>query len=111
MNIAEPWTVLKAELLQNLVPQVLEVLTQRCTRAARFTSWKASSGSLALQLGRRSLAAFFDASGTGDLGATLSLPDGHTGQRLERQHSRRYVSIFGEFRLTRTVYGSREGKR
>ena len=45
MNIAEPWTVLKAELLQNLVPQVLEVLTQGCTRAALFTSWKASSGS------------------------------------------------------------------
>src|SRR5205807_9876033 len=59
---------------------------------------------------RRSLAAFFDACGTGDLGATLTLPDGRDVQRLEQRHTRRYVSIFGEFRLARTVYGSREGQ-
>src|SRR6266702_1637234 len=85
MSIAEPLTVLKAELLQSLVPQ-------------------------ALQLGRRSLAALFDACGSGDLGASLPLPDGRDVQRLEHLHPRRYVSIFGAFRLERAVYGSREGQ-
>ena len=111
MNIAEPWTVLKAELLQNLVPQVLEVLTQALHEGRAVHVLESQLWELALQLGRRSLAAFFDASGTGNLGATLSLPDGHTAQRLERQHSRRYVSIFGEFRLQRVVYGSREKQK
>src|SRR5262249_38785545 len=64
---------------------------------------------LALQLGRRSLDAFFVACGSGDLGQTLTLPDGRTVQRLEELHPRRYVSIFGAFRLQRTAYGSREG--
>jgi hypothetical protein len=110
MNIAEPWTVLKAELLQNLVPQVLDVLSHALHEGTAVHLLESQLWDLALQLGRRSLATFFDACGTGDLGATLTLPDGHTAQRLERQHTRRYVSIFGEFRLTRTVYGSREGQ-
>jgi hypothetical protein len=87
MSIAEPLTVLKAELLQSLVPQVL-----------------------ALQLGRRSLDTLFQACGTGDLGETLTLPDGQPLQRLQDLHARRYVSIFGAFRLERTAYGSREGQ-
>src|SRR5207248_2873898 len=53
---------------------------------------------------------FLDAHGSGDLGATLTLPDGQEVQRLEQLHMRRYVSIFGEFTLERTVYGSREGQ-
>lgn len=110
MNIAEPWTVLKAELLQNLVPQVLEVLTRALHEGTAVHLLESQLWDLALQLGRSSLAAFFDACGTGDLGATLTLPDGHTVQRLETPHTRRYVSIFGEFRLARTVYGSREGQ-
>jgi hypothetical protein len=61
-------------------------------------------------MGRRSLAAFLQAHGTGDLGATLTLADGRQAQRLEELHSRRYVSIFGPFTLSRTVYGSREGQ-
>src|SRR6266705_455752 len=32
-------------------------------------------------------------------------------QRLEQLHERRYVSIFKEFTLPRTVYGSREGQK
>src|SRR5205814_415963 len=49
--------------------------------------------------------------GTGDQGACVSLPDGRVCQRLEELHKRRYVSIFGEFQLRRTVYGSRAGQK
>jgi hypothetical protein len=110
MSIAEPLTVLKAELLQNLVPQVLAVLTRALQEDTAVHLVESQLWDLTLQLGRRSLAAFFDACGTGDLGATLPLPDGHDVQRLEQLHTRRYVSIFGEFQLQRTVYGSREGQ-
>jgi hypothetical protein len=65
---------------------------------------------LALQLGRRSLVAFFQACGSGDLGESLTLPDGRTVRRLKERHLRPYVSIFGAFRLERTAYGSREGQ-
>jgi hypothetical protein len=40
----------------------------------------------------------------------LRLADGQQGQRLAKLHTRRYVSVFGEFLLQRTVYGSREGQ-
>jgi hypothetical protein len=110
MSIAEPLTVLKAELLQHLVPQVLDVLTRALHEGTAVHLVESQLWDLTLQLGRRSLAAFFDACGTGDLGAALTLPDGRSVQRLEHLHSRRYVSIFGEFRLPRTAYGSREGQ-
>ena len=64
-----------------------------------------------LALGRTALGQFFALQGTGDLGDTVTLPDGPTWERLPELHTRRYVSIFGEFQLTRTAYGSREGQK
>jgi hypothetical protein len=108
--MAEPLTVLKTELLQSLVPQILELLTGALQEGTPVHRVEAQLWDLALQLGRRSLAALFDASGTGDQGATLTLTDGRDLQRLELPHTRRYVSSFGEFQLQRTAYGSREGQ-
>jgi hypothetical protein len=54
---------------------------------------------------------FFSVVGSGDLGETVTLPEGRTCQRLPELHARRYLSIFGEFELQRTVYGSREGQK
>jgi hypothetical protein len=64
-----------------------------------------------LTLGRTTLGQFFTLQGTGDLGDTLTLPNGPTWERLPELHPCRYVSIFGEFQLARTVYGSREGQK
>ncbi|HJT79424.1 MAG TPA: ISKra4 family transposase [Gemmataceae bacterium] len=64
-----------------------------------------------LQLGRRALQQFLDLQGSGDQGEELTLPDGHTCQRLPELHPRRYVSIFGAFLLQRIAYGSREGQK
>ncbi len=66
---------------------------------------------MVLELGRQALGQFLGALGTGDMGPTLDSPDGQTCQRLDELHPRRYVSIFGEFLLQRTVYGSREGQK
>jgi hypothetical protein len=64
-----------------------------------------------LLLGHKLLGQFFALAGTGDMGETVTLPSGEECQRLEGLHERRYVSIFGEFRLQRVVYGSREKQK
>jgi hypothetical protein len=64
-----------------------------------------------LRLGHEAMAQFFALVGNGDQGDTVTLPDGHTCQRLPETHVRSYVSIFGRFVLERTVYGSREGQK
>jgi hypothetical protein len=70
------------------------------------TVWQA-----VLHLGHTLLGEFLAWLGTGDVGETVSLPDGRVCQRLEALHGRRYVSVFGEFQLQRTAYGSREGQK
>jgi hypothetical protein len=110
MSSAEALTALKAELLQTLVPQVLDLLARALREGTPVHQVEADLWDLALQLGRRGLAAFFAACGSGDLGDTLNLPDGQQLRRLDDLHPRRYVSVFGAFRLERTAYGSREGQ-
>ena len=46
---------------------------------------------------------FLERQGDGNLGETLTMPDGHEVARLEQPHTRRYQSIFGEFQLPRVV--------
>src|SRR5262249_38712914 len=46
-----------------------------------------------------------------DLGSTLELSDDRTVQRLDEIHARNYRSLFGDFSLRRTVYGTREGQK
>jgi hypothetical protein len=110
MSIAQDLTVLKAELMQNLVPQVVDFLTAALEEGVPVHQVESGLWDFALRLGRQSLGAFFDAHGTGDVGETFTLPDGHKVRRLPDLHERPYVSIFGEFTLPRTVYGSREGQ-
>jgi hypothetical protein len=110
MNMAEPLTVLKAELLQNIVPQVVAQLTAALEEGRPVHLVEGDLWDLMLQMGHRALGAFLEAHGSGDQGETLTLPDGQEVRRLAERHRRPYVSIFGAFTLERTVYGSREGQ-
>ena len=110
MSIAEPLTVLKAELLQTSVPQLVEQLAAALQEGKAVHVVEGDLWDLLLQVGRRALGAFLHSHGSGDQGPAVTLPDGQEVRRLEALHSRRYVSIFGEFTLQRTVYGSREGQ-
>ncbi len=64
-----------------------------------------------LAIGHAALAQFFQIQGSGDLGPSVTLPTGQTAQRLDQLHNRDYRSVFGDFVLPRTVYGSREGQK
>ena len=64
-----------------------------------------------LRLGHHAVGHFLDAQGTGDLGETVTPPDGPELRRLEQTHDRELTSVFGTFTLERTCYGSREGQK
>jgi hypothetical protein len=110
MNIAEPLTVLKKELLENIVPQILDLLQASLHDGRPLHHVEAGLWDLVLRMGHQSLDAFLASHGTGDLGETLTLPEGRQVERLDELHPRRYVSIFGAFQLLRTAYGSRAGQ-
>ena len=113
MNMTHETAVLKSEnpdllaLLQKMQNTVCEAAHQGTPiHEVEKSLWQAL-----LHLGHVLLAQFLTTLGSGDLGASVTLPDGSEPQRLADLHSRRYVSIFGEFLLQRTVYGSREGQK
>lgn len=62
-------------------------------------------------LGRYALGWFLEQSGDGDLGEVLELPEGQTVKRLSFKRQRPYQSVFGDFEISRWVYGSRNGQR
>jgi len=64
-----------------------------------------------LLIGRLSLDSFVKRQGNGDVGKTLTLPDGQTVPRLEESRTRRYVSVFGELKFESTTYGIRETQK
>jgi hypothetical protein len=110
MNIAQPISMLKRELQESAIPQIIDVLTAALRDGQPLHEVEQGLWDLLLQAGRRALGAFLESHGTGDLGETVRLPDGQEARRLEGLHRRRYVSIFGVFTLQRTVYGSRDGQ-
>ena len=64
-----------------------------------------------LTIGYQSLALFLGLLGSGDEGEKVILPNGDEVKRLKKMHPKAYQSVFGEFKLERTVYGTREGQK
>jgi hypothetical protein len=108
----------ETEVLKGENADLLAILTEMCTflRGAAHDGTAMHEVELAvwqqvLKLGYTLLGQFLTLLGKGDLGESVTLPDGRVCQRLDDLHARRYVSVFGEFQLRRTVYGSREGQK
>lgn len=97
--------------LHDLADELLAFVRTAATQGTAVHEVERGIWQRLLQLGRTSLGHFFTLQGTGDLGATVTLPDGQVRERLPELHSRSYVSIFGPFTLARTGYGSREGQK
>src|SRR5438552_6848036 len=97
--------------LGDLADQLLTYVRTAATQGSPAHEAERGIWQCLLALGRTALGQFFTLQGTGDLGDTVTVPAGPTWERLPELHTRRYVSIFGEFALARTVYGSREGQK
>jgi hypothetical protein len=110
MSIAEPLTVLKNELIQKIVPEVVELLASALQEGMPAHKVEENLWDVLLRAGNRGMQALFDSHGSGDLGPSLTLPNGDEVNRLEKLHTRQYVSIFGRFDLQRVAYGTRESQ-
>ncbi len=100
----------------------LEKLTGMAEGLAAFVRQAAVEGTAAhevekgvwqrvLAMGRQATGQFFQMQGDGDVGETVEMPGGEELRRLPEPHRRMYRSIFGQFTLSRYVYGTREGQR
>jgi len=99
------------QLLHDLAGELLAYVRTAATQGTAVHDVERGLWQRLLQLGRTTLGHFFALQGTGDLGDTVTLPDGQTWERLPELHTGRYVSIFGAFTLARTAYGTREGQK
>jgi len=63
-----------------------------------------------MRLGLEFLTGHVEGQGTGDAGPEVTCEQ-RTLRRSEELHARRYVSIFGEIRISRYVYAVREGQK
>ena len=111
MKIIQETAVLATDNLSSLYEDLKATVLRAVRQSQPLHEVEKALWEQLLRLGREALGQVFALLGTGDLGETVELPDGHCCQRLEAEHSRRYVSIFGEFVLSRTAYGSREGQK
>jgi hypothetical protein len=64
-----------------------------------------------LRLGTMLFGAFLKLVGPGDLGETATLDDGRVVPRLPEQRTRRLLTVFGPFDISRWVYAQRDGQK
>jgi hypothetical protein len=111
MSMTHATDGLKSEILKQTIAEVETFLDASFHEGKAIHEVERGIWKYALHMGRLFLEQFLALQGTGDMGETVTLPDGEEYQRLPELHPRRYVSIFGEFHLPRTVYGTREGQK
>src|SRR5262245_22663274 len=111
MSMTQPTQTLKSASLHLHLDQLVAFLDAALRQHEPLHTIERGLWTRLLQLGHELLARVFDQCGSGDLGESLTLPDGRLVHRLDQTHDRRYVSVFGAFTLHRTAYGSREGQK
>jgi len=109
--IAETATSFKSEDLQELMLALDSYVHAAAREGRRIDEVEKTIWKQLRQIGRQALDQFLADQGNGDLGETLTMPDGRVLNRLDPLHRRSYQSIFGRFELDRVVYGSREGQK
>lgn len=111
MNIIQQPAPRKHDFLSLFLQQLQDLVRQAAEQGLPIHKTERLIWDFVLTIGRQAMFQFLASVGTGDLGPTVTSPTGQTWERLPELHTRRYLSIFGEFHLERTVYGSREGQK
>jgi hypothetical protein len=109
--IAQQTTVVEFEVLSEAVSELNSFVQEAAEQGTAAHVVERKIFERLLRIGRLTLGQFFHLQGTGDLGESVTLPDGREVSRFEQTHGREYVSIFDTFHLERTVYGTREGQK
>lgn len=110
MSIAQKTELLKTGSMVDAVRQLQQFVQQAAQDGMAMHEFEPAILRQVLQIGHHAVQTFLDAQGTGDLGETTSLPDGRLLNRLEQTHTRPLHTVFGEFQIERTAYGTREGQ-
>lgn len=110
MSMTDPSRVLNTEILQQRLTALIGLVQTAWQEGAAVHQVELGIWHQLLQLGHDCMELLFTLAGDGDMGPTITLPNGADSQRLPELHPRPYVSIFGRFVLQRAVYGSREGQ-
>jgi hypothetical protein len=108
MIMAQEQAFLKA---QDQLADLIAFIRDATPQGLRLDEVERGLFSRLLQLGLSLLSAHVAAQGDGDVGDTVTTPDGQTCRRLPQPHARTYRSVFGPLAIARFVYGSREGQR
>lgn len=109
--IAQEAVDAKSQTLDKQVAQLKALISEAVESPVAIHEVEANLLRVLLSMGRSCLEILFDLLGPGDIGETAELPGGRTVARLVKPHSRPYLSIFGEFELSRFVYGRGEGRK
>ncbi len=97
--------------LDSAISEIRSFLQDALRNGLTFHDFEQGVHKRILQMGHAATEDFLAGQGSGDLGPSLTLPDGNVVRRLENLHSRELTCIFGSFTLERTVYGTREGQK
>ncbi len=90
--------------------QLCELVREASEREERIDEVEENVFGELLAIGHSLLESFIAAAGDGDCGKNVD-HDGESLRRSKKKHRRRYVSVFGEHRLSRFVYARREKKK
>ena len=107
-------TEISAQIKRSLLDQVNEMADAIVKAADEGTSAYDVEKDLwlkMLSLGHNAMGLFFKSCGDGNKGEVVILADGEQVKRLEKRRIKRYLTVFGEFEISRVVYGSREGQK
>ncbi|HEX4607388.1 MAG TPA: ISKra4 family transposase, partial [Urbifossiella sp.] len=108
--IPHPATPVQPPALEPLVAELAAYVRRAATAGTPAHEAESDIWTRILAVGHQALGLFFHLQGPGDIGETVALSDGTTAQRLPCTHRRTYRSVFGDFALDRTAYGTREGQ-
>jgi hypothetical protein len=105
--MAQERSIFKA---QQQLDQIAEVVRQAVAEKRSMDEVERELWQATRRMGLAMLEGFVAGHGSGDVGPTIEY-EGHTLGRFEQLHDRRYVSVFGELTVSRSVYGTRETQK
>jgi hypothetical protein len=112
MTIAQEAVDAKSQELNSFVARLRELITEAIEGdSMAMHELEKSVLETLLSMGRTCVKIVLDVLSPGDVGETVELPDGRTVERSDEPHPRPYLSVFGEFKLSRYVYGRGEGRK